>query len=484
MSEWQVRPMLKGIRKALSAQCAVCMCVMLIISLLLPQLLTLAQKKFANLDDVQQILASLVDILPPALKPCVSSASQSAWQLWVVKHDSDIRSRLIRGDEDTVVNWLLFGTSFTQQPRAFIRESETVDGLRKRILQRVKDLISAIRAGDSDERITFARRLLMSKGYHFDTAAELADLEQHLCDEVERVVAQGQKYWLKSEASKKDFTERIVTQSYLFEDRGLSLDTSVQASFAIDQVLQTMKKRGVLLPNGVRRVAVIGPGLDFADKSTGYDFYPVQTLQPFALIDSIVRLGLAAQPDGIELTTLDISPRVNDHIRTLRDRAEAGDPYVLRLPYNPGEKWTLSFVSYWKSFGDWIGSEAPAAKPPEAVKGIELRGVAVKQQVATRIVPADFNMVTERWPGPPFDLVIATNVFIYYDRLDKALAFAGIEAMLRPGGFFITNDVAVELPFSRLRAVGMMRIQYSEEKIDYLFWYRHNIGANIGDGPR
>ncbi|HYT64874.1 MAG TPA: hypothetical protein VEL51_00540 [Vicinamibacterales bacterium] len=30
-------------------------------------------------------------------------------------------------------------------------------------------------------------------------------------------------------------------------------------------------------------VAIIGPGLDFSDKAKGYDVYPPQTIQPFAL---------------------------------------------------------------------------------------------------------------------------------------------------------------------------------------------------------
>ena len=47
-----------------------------------------------------------------------------------------------------------------------------------------------------------------------------------------------------------------------------------------------------LAAGSVRRVALIGPGLDFTDKAEGYDFYPPQTIQPFALLDSLVRLGL------------------------------------------------------------------------------------------------------------------------------------------------------------------------------------------------
>lgn len=52
----------------------------------------------------------------------------------------------------------------------------------------------------------------------------------------------------------------------------------------------------------VARVAVVGPGLDFIDKNdqSAYDYYPQQTLQPFALFDSLVRLGLA-KPESLSM---------------------------------------------------------------------------------------------------------------------------------------------------------------------------------------
>jgi hypothetical protein len=40
-------------------------------------------------------------------------------------------------------------------------------------------------------------------------------------------------------------------------------------------------------------VAVIEPGPDFVDKAAGYDSYSKRIIQPFALIDSLLRLGLA-----------------------------------------------------------------------------------------------------------------------------------------------------------------------------------------------
>ena len=81
----------------------------------------------------------------------------------------------------------------------------------------------------------------------------------------------------------------------------------------------------------VRRVAIVGPGLDVVDKQEGYDFYPPQTIQPFAVIDSLIRLGLA-DAGTIRVTTFDVSARVNDHILEMTRGARAGRPYTLHLP--------------------------------------------------------------------------------------------------------------------------------------------------------
>src|SRR4030095_2596802 len=181
-------------------------------------------------------------------------------------------------------------------------------------------------------RSVFARRLLRNQGYGLDTIENRARLEQHLLEGVQRVVGERQQYMLREEAFPPgDAIGQVMVESTLFRDRGLSLDTSILSSFAIEQALETMRNPRLLQSNTVRRVALIGPGLDFADKNSGYDFYPVQTMQPFTTIDSLIRLGLAAKPAEIELTTFDISPRVNDHVLAIRDRATRGTPYVLRL---------------------------------------------------------------------------------------------------------------------------------------------------------
>ena len=79
---------------------------------------------------------------------------------------------LEQGDEDTIVNWLLFGTSFTTQPRAVMGAVEANAADQHAVLRRtveligarLDDLITALATPGTDERRLFARRFLEQQG--------------------------------------------------------------------------------------------------------------------------------------------------------------------------------------------------------------------------------------------------------------------------------------------------------------------------------
>ena len=53
------------------------------------------------------------------------------------------------------------------------------------------------------------------------------------------------------------------------------------------------------------------------------------------------------------------------------------------------------------------------------------------------------NVVFQTLPLPPdkqFDLVIGTNIFVYYGGLEQSLARANLGTMIKPGGFLLTNE--------------------------------------------
>src|SRR6185295_8508266 len=125
-----------------------------------------------------------------------------------------------------------------------------------------------------------------------------------------------------------DTASPFNTTADLYKDRGLSVDTDFRPNYAIETALAEIKRRGLL--RSVRRVAVIGPGLDFTDKDSGFDHYPLQTLQPFAVVDSLLRLGLA-RPQDLRMTLFEISTPTLDHISKAVTRARTGQAYTLQL---------------------------------------------------------------------------------------------------------------------------------------------------------
>jgi SAM-dependent methyltransferase len=268
----------------------------------------------------------------------------------------------------------------------------------------------------------------------------------------------------------------LVDTLTIFRDRGLSADTSIAIDLAIEQALDVMKTGGAIREGSVRRVALVGPGLDFVDKQNGYDFYPQQTIQPFALIDSLVRLGLA-EPTDLQVTAFDLSPRVLGHLEGARARAGGGTSYTVVLPRNVDQPWAPDLVDYWQRFGNWIGNpEFAVPRPPSGERRVEVRGISVRPSVVLSVTPVDLNIVTERLDRQ-FDLVIATNVLLYYDVFEQSLAAANIARMLRPGGFLLTNNRIFELPNSPLAGVGFTDVAYMSlpgigDAGDRVIWYQ------------
>lgn len=445
-----------------------------IIAITAPGSLVSATGVYAPYADVGAILAALAEILPPDLK----TASEASWSGWAAKHDAEIRARLERGDDDTLVNWLLLGSTFTSRPRV-LPDNAAADIVQvsPEVAARARDFVDALRTPGTDERRLFARQLLERRGYRVATTADRERLVEHLLSEVGRVAREQAGYALELAESRKlgDVSEEFAARSRLFRTRGLSLDTSLAPSFALEQSLRELRARGLLKPGIVRDVAVIGPGLDFSDKSSGYDFYPQQTLQPFALVDSLVRVGLAPDAASVRLTTLDVSPRVNDHLEAVRRRAAAGQPYVVRLPLDVGVRWTPELTAYWNVAGDRIGQTAPAPTPETVSAGrdVRVRTITVPAATARQVQPEDVNVVVQRLDRR-FDLMVATNVFIYYDLLDQVLALRNVAAMLKPGGFLLSNNALLELPSSTVRSAGYLTVQYSDrpDDGDHIVWYR------------
>ena len=196
-----------------------------------------------------------------------------------------------------IVNLLLFGTSFTRLPRA-LNDSARLGGpsrLPRLFAGGFEDMIDGISSPGSNERLLFARELAARQGIDPATASGKDRLRLYLRSIMKRGAGDVESYVraIQSARAQADATTEFIVRSTLFRTRGLSTDTSYPAGFRYRPGLDAIASKGLFGRASVRRVAVIGPGLDFTDKAEGYDFYPQQTTQPFSVINSLLRLRLA-----------------------------------------------------------------------------------------------------------------------------------------------------------------------------------------------
>ncbi|MBZ5631728.1 MAG: class I SAM-dependent methyltransferase [Acidobacteriia bacterium] len=432
-----------------------------------------ADRAFTSYASVKRVLEAQRERLPAELR----NADDAKWSAWSRRQDQTIRARLEQGDLDSLVNLLLFGTSFTKQSR--IKVEEITQASKSGALRaRVDDLVAGMRSPGGNERLVFLNGLLRRKGIDLGSSATGVFIYNNL----ERVL-QERKTLAERAAEAKRTNLPDLDRASLFSDRGVSLDTSILPDFSIEQTLRDLKKRGMLREGQVARVAVVGPGLDFIDKNdeSGYDYYPQQTVQPFALYDSLVRLKLA-RANALSLSILDISQRVIDHIQRARERARKNTGYVIQLPRDVSRPWPPELVSYWSSLGDQVGTAVMPVRPPEIFQslnggqGLETRAVRIRPDAVLACQPTDLNIVLERidlTAANRFDLVIGTNIFVYYDSFEQTLALENAGAMLKPGGLLLSNDRLPEVPGGSMRLAGTTEVRYDDRGArEVVGWYQ------------
>jgi len=398
------------------------------------------QVQFISLEEARPVLSAMSGSLPAELEGS-ATPDPVQWSAWVLKQDRQIRERLDRGEEDTLTNLLRFGVTFTKEYRIddeYLPKYGSSSLVNAFAENRANDLIRAMASPNANEGIAHMRAFLEKKGYSFKTPEDRGKIKKYLLDNLARLRDEFLHYL----AQPKD-----DARFQLFQDRGISLDTNLWPDFLIDEHLRHMVEHGLLKPGSIHRVAVVGPGLDFANKEKGNDFYPLQTVQPFAVLDSLFRLGLA-DPATVELYTLDISSDVNFHINRARKNAVAGRPYTVQLPWDTSARHTpeyrKDFVNYWHELGGHIGEAvAPIVVPPGAATETQTRAVKIRPEIVRRVTPLDVNIVFQHLPPSPqkgFDLIIGTNIFLYFNAFEQSLARVNMSLMLNPGGFVLSND--------------------------------------------
>jgi len=418
-----------------------------------------ATPRFLTFDEVREILNAFA----ASGAASVDWPDAHSWPQWIEACDRDIRDRVDRGYEDSISNLILYGTLFSTQPRMDGAESAiSANGdLTPAAHARVRDFAAGLEAPKlKNERLRFAADFFVRR--KISSTALQSALEANLS----RFAKEQREYQTTLAAAGKagDPSQLLFTRSTLYQERGLSVDTSLLPNFAIEDTLRAMIRKGALTLGSTHRIAVIGAGLDFADKRGGYDYYPLQTIQPFAILEAAARLGLGAK-DQIEVTTFDLNPAVIAHIRGAARRARAGHAYTIQLPRDAQGAWTPEALAYWQHFGDEIGRAVPAIATPESLqREIAVRAVTIRPEYLMRMDAVDLDIVSQTLdtePGKGYDIVVATNILVYYDLFHQALAKAAIARMMNPGGVLLVNHALPSQPASVLEYLGRRSVSYS-----------------------
>ncbi len=250
----------------------------------------------------------------------------------------------------------------------------------------------------------------------------------------------------------------------LYRSRGLSTDTAVEAGYVVSIGLGIVKS---LEPDRrIRRVLIVGPGLDLAPRTALLEVGPPESYQPWAIMDALVSHGLATLGD-LEVVAADINPRVVSHLRRAHDA-----PPRLNLVSEIRDSETVTLSADYRDYFARLGRAiADGSAPPTSSKAVNghLRSTVRVGPAAARALEAEtLDIVTERLDGKPFDLVVATNILPYFDDGELMLAMSNVAAMLAPGGVFLHNEsrpllgdvtAAVGLPFEQSRHVVIATVR-------------------------
>lgn len=343
------------------------------------------------------------------------------------------RLRVREGDFDHLVFYVLQSTHFTRLPpiepalsaREFVGGSSGAGGAKEppAVQARMTAFLAAVDSRDDDPRLAYFRALMADAG-----AADRRDV-------LRAEYARAMKFLYQ-----KEFVSRAPDAvARLYQSRGLSTDTAVEAGYAVQAGLGVLK--GLDPSRRIRRVLIVGPGIDLAPRTGMLEVGPPESYQPWAVIDALVRLGLSAL-DDLEVVGADINPRVVARLNVARQA-----PPLLRLvsgiAETDGVTFTPDYREYFAALGGAIGTTrgGSVGAPPGHLSKV----VTVSTAAAAPLRGASLNVVTERLAGAPFDLVVATNILPYFDPVELMLALSNIGSMVAPGGVFLHNDTRPEV---------------------------------------
>src|SRR5262249_51006316 len=131
--------------------------------------------------------------------------------------------------------------------------------------------------------------------------------------------------------------------------------------------------------------------------------------------------------EDLQIICLDLNSAIIAHINKLAEQARTRHGYTIQLPRDPQAKWNAEAISYWNHFGKILGSPKKPLPIPATLDSVLSHAVVIRPQFAAHMQIFNANIVAQTLDLPPsqgFDLIVTTNMLVYYDRFQQALAMA------------------------------------------------------------
>ncbi|MEO7146029.1 MAG: hypothetical protein ABI165_21250, partial [Bryobacteraceae bacterium] len=215
------------------------------------------------------LTAVLFTELPPAAQHLLErmGAGAANFSVYINGEVAKTEARERDGENDHLIFYVLQSRQFTRaapiEPAISAREFSASRKIPAAVLRRFRDFV---RAPANDERRRYLHALLPA-----------ADPIAYLSTEYARTM---------QSLHAKEFGH---APGY-YQSRGHSTDTSVAANYAVWTALSVLHAMDPKLK--LERVLIVGPGLDFAPRTSLDDRFPPQSYQPYAIADALIGLGL------------------------------------------------------------------------------------------------------------------------------------------------------------------------------------------------
>ena len=240
----------------------------------------------------------------------ITAASFGAF---VEKTHADSLRRVREGDLDHLVFYALQSTHFTSlapiEPAlsakalvdnldaagrdAFLKGRPDIEPpIPQPVRQRVAALLRALDSPGSDSRLTYFQSLVQTT---------FTDRQKRQAGVLREYLRAMRFIYQKEFVAQRAGADAVAA---LYRTRGLSTDTAVEAGYVVYNGLGIV--RALDPERRIRRVLIVGPGLDLAPRTGLLEAGPPESYQPWAVIDALLALGLS-RADDLQVVGADIN---------------------------------------------------------------------------------------------------------------------------------------------------------------------------------